>query len=655
MTVVRLLGTTEVEGQHRVAVRGWRQAGLLVLLCADLGRRISRFRLEDELWGGRSVSEAALRVTVKRLRERFAAAGLEDPIDSGSGGLQLCVDPEDVDLLLFERLVQDGGNAWSKGRSEDARSAVVRALELWVGTPFGELADLPTAAVWAERAARARVDAACVLGSVLLAHDDPGGALGALQCPDDLGYSVSHREDLAELRMLAAGLMGRRDLALGFHRELLEALRSDVGVAPARSVELLRQAIEADDSEALDSPRRAVGTPAAPVPLGGAAVDRTRTRSRPSHMPFVGREDVLEQIRAAHHDGRVVLRRGGAGMGKTRIAAEVARSVSEGGGSALLAGASPLEPGPEVVLLPLRELEACSGSNELAAALAAELPRSDTDLHRMRVHDAALAVLGTLPPGSLVVLEDLQWIDIGAAQLVWHLISRSESVSWLLTTRPGPDPEVTGLLVRWLDGASGPGVRELELEAMPDTEIDRIVRDQLGEGFDDSLLRRIVEQSAGWPLLGVELASHFAAGGDADDAPATISQRVESSLVAMDARARSVTELLAVAEVPLELHVLAPDTDVGRLLPELVSSGLVRSEASSVEITHDLLRASIVAGLGETRLRELHLRSAEVIARAGPGLDAVVARHLLAAGAAAAEALDREIGPAIAGLVRGRL
>ena len=104
-STVRVLGTPSLVVDGTVhEVREHRQASLLALFASQPGVVLSREAIEDQLWRGRPVSAAALRVNVMRLREHFASAGLGDPFRTTARGYSLDLAPDSLDSQVFRRL-----------------------------------------------------------------------------------------------------------------------------------------------------------------------------------------------------------------------------------------------------------------------------------------------------------------------------------------------------------------------------------------------------------------------------------------------------------------------------------------------------------------------------------------------------------------------
>lgn len=100
-----LLGPIEVEGEHgTLPVGGPRQRALLALLLLHANTVVSRPRLIDALWGERPPETAAnaLQVAVHGLRKLLGA----ERITTHAAGYLLRVEPDELDLERFERLVE---------------------------------------------------------------------------------------------------------------------------------------------------------------------------------------------------------------------------------------------------------------------------------------------------------------------------------------------------------------------------------------------------------------------------------------------------------------------------------------------------------------------------------------------------------------------
>src|SRR3954466_4716102 len=104
MLEFRILGPLEViDDDRRIELGGARQRAVLAILLLHRGETVSVDRIADLLWGERPPATAVktVQVYVSHLRRALAA----DVVVSSSGGYALAIDPERIDALRFERLL----------------------------------------------------------------------------------------------------------------------------------------------------------------------------------------------------------------------------------------------------------------------------------------------------------------------------------------------------------------------------------------------------------------------------------------------------------------------------------------------------------------------------------------------------------------------
>jgi DNA-binding SARP family transcriptional activator len=126
----RILGPLEVwdEGGE-VAIGGPKPRALLAVLLLHPNEVVPADRLIDELWGEDSPEDAAaaLRVNVSRLRKALA----QDVLTTRAPGYVVRVEPDELDLHRFERLVDEGRGLLARGLAADAAERLRDALSLW--------------------------------------------------------------------------------------------------------------------------------------------------------------------------------------------------------------------------------------------------------------------------------------------------------------------------------------------------------------------------------------------------------------------------------------------------------------------------------------------------------------------------------------------
>jgi DNA-binding SARP family transcriptional activator len=314
----RILGQLEVEGPAgEIRLGGAKQRTLLALLLLHANEVVPTGTLIELLWTEAPPADAAkaLQVQVSRLRRALDA----DVLRTLPGGYLLEVDPGEFDLRRFEELAAAGRELLAKGDAAAARGTLADALELWRGTPLAEFAMNPLARREAGRLEELRlatledrIDADLALG----AHRQLVGELEALVARHPL------RERLRAQLMLALYRAGRQADALAAYRDARRALVDELGIEPGRELQELEQSILRQDT-ALDLP----------VSSG------TRPGRRAAGI-FVGRERELAELAPALEDlaagrGRLFLVSGDSGIGKTRLADELASRAKDAGARVL--------------------------------------------------------------------------------------------------------------------------------------------------------------------------------------------------------------------------------------------------------------------------------------------------------------------------------
>jgi DNA-binding SARP family transcriptional activator len=222
----RILGPLEVVERGRaLALGGPRQRTLLALLLTRANEVVSTDRLIHELWGTQPPSTAAntLQHHVSQLRRTLAPS---EAIVTQQPGYLIRVGPDELDLLRFERLVEEAQQA-----RPDAAARLLRdALDLWHGPPLANIADesfLQTEILRLEElrlsAVERRVEADLALGR----HGEVVGELEALV------REHPFREGLRGQLMLALYGSGRQADALGVYRQTRRLLVDELGVEPS--------------------------------------------------------------------------------------------------------------------------------------------------------------------------------------------------------------------------------------------------------------------------------------------------------------------------------------------------------------------------------------------------------------------------------------
>jgi predicted ATPase/DNA-binding SARP family transcriptional activator/Tfp pilus assembly protein PilF len=306
---VRVLGPVEVVGDEGAVSLAGMQARLFAALLVADGRTSGTDELVEAIWADSAPASARklVQVYVSQLRKVLPA---EIEIDTRRGGYAASIAGRALDAVRFEQLLREAGDAREADNAALALSLADRALALWRGRAYGELAYEEFARAESERLEELR------LGAV----EERIAALLDLGRHDDvLGEALAHaqqnglRERAHGLAMLALYRGGRQADALEHYAAFRARLDEELGLEPGPTLRELQRRILRQDPE-LDVAADGRADSALPVPPN----------------PLVGRERELEALRALldRREPRLVVLTGAGGSGKTRLALEVAREAA---------------------------------------------------------------------------------------------------------------------------------------------------------------------------------------------------------------------------------------------------------------------------------------------------------------------------------------
>lgn len=239
---IRMLGPFTVElGGGTLKLAGPKQRAVLSLLAMRANEAVPLDRLVDDLWGEDPPETAPKMVQqyVSQLRRLLGDAGGPDILTRGRG-YELRVDPDAVDALRFEQLVEQAAREENGTRGDLAREA----LALWKGPPLVDLRDEPFAALQASRLEELRLRAIelAIEGDLEAGRDsDVIGRLRALVDEHPL------RERLRGLLMLALYRAGRQAEALDAFQDARWTLVETLGLEPGPELRRLQEAILRQD------------------------------------------------------------------------------------------------------------------------------------------------------------------------------------------------------------------------------------------------------------------------------------------------------------------------------------------------------------------------------------------------------------------------
>ena len=411
---------------------------------------------------------------------------------------------------------------------------------------------------------------------------------------------------------------------------------------------------------------------AAPEP-GGSSQQHIVPASiaRISRRTLIGRRAEIDRITGWMEDAdraiAVVLLAGEPGVGKTRLAAEVALSAS-GGDALVLFGRC--DEGLGAPYQPFAEALGSYVDRQSSGVLKTLLDTNSSELTRLLPH-LPERVAGLGPPTSaapeterwllfeavvqflrslavdrpvVLVLDDLQWAEPATLLLLRHLARAGLERVWMLATaRASVHSEPEALVDVLGDLARDSLLERVDLTGLNEEEIKALVADRLDRSADEGFAEVLHAETGGNPFFVHEVVSHLCDLGllGAGDWPGL--SQVEQSGAPNGVRqviSRRVTqlskpagELLVVAAVagshfqPVEVaRATGSDLDaVIGLLDEAATSGLIVESGvggGAYRFAHALVRHTLYEGVSTLRRAMLHRRIADAIVMStSPGND----------------------------------
>jgi predicted ATPase/DNA-binding SARP family transcriptional activator len=397
---IGLLGELEVldDDGHDVVVTGAKLRALVAVLALHVGRAVSAEQLVEALWGDQPPSAVrnGLQGLVSKLRR---ALGSTDLVAMRGGGYVLELAPDAIDVRRFEDLLAKARGAATSGDHARAIELLIGADALWRGEALAEFAYDDFARAEVSRLSELRVAAVEERIDMELQLGRHAGAIGELEA-----VVAVHplRERLRGLLMVALYRAGRQADALRTFQDGRRVLGDELGLEPGPELRRLEAAILAQ-------------APSLDAPLVTSSRTETATERRfavPEPLsPLVGRDTELRDLAALLRDRRLVTLVGPGGVGKTRLAVEIARAE----GRSLGLGAC------------LVELAPVGDPAGVRAAIAAALDLPDPSRLVEMIGDREL----------LILLDNCEHVITTAAEVAEDLLRRCPGLRLLATSREG--------------------------------------------------------------------------------------------------------------------------------------------------------------------------------------------------------------------------
>jgi DNA-binding SARP family transcriptional activator/tetratricopeptide (TPR) repeat protein len=471
----------------------------------------------------------------------------------------------------------------------------------------------------------------------------------------DIAHSLTidpWQEDAVRAEMLVRGELGDRSGALVAFRTFSERLRAELDTEPMPETRAVYERLLHDGNVAKEE--------------WHSTHPQVRERmAQGRSLPFHGREHPFEQLTAAWDEaargrGRMALVGGEAGVGKSRLVAELALHAEGQGGRVFVGTTSSGEPQPyetivDVLRAALPLLLKIAPDPQVLGALSALLPeltarpeivepkQLSPDGNRTRLFEAIVSALTALARGRplLIILEDVHWAGSTTIALIEFIVRRliGSSVLVVATYRDEDVGRAHPLRAARrrleLEGA----MTHIALERLTPEAVARIARDVVEEGVDvEATTGALYARSEGLPLFLEEVIR------DPEQAPSMARLAIPSRLERLEDAARTLAEIAAVAGVGFDVEVVREasgwsEAAVLRALDALVAARFVRVPQrltrNDFVFVHHLVHAEIYGNVDPERRRQRHAVLAQILSEFATGDDeraAEIAAHYEGAG-----------------------
>jgi DNA-binding SARP family transcriptional activator len=586
---------------------------LLKLLAVGQGGWMHADQIVDVLWP----AEAPQRPTegVATLVSRLRAALGDSIIDGDRDGYRLGQPPNvDVDLAAAERHVVEARRRSTTGDTGLASGSAMRALAI-LGDGRVLVAD--AGADWAESARTLAVEllreARSLAAAAALAIGEPAAARDIARAAV---AADGFDEPAIRLLMRAEATLGEPARALAAFEQLRSVLAGELGVDPAPETRDVHGAILREEV-----------IPSAPT-----------RRKLPFRTALVGRDAAMDLLTkrwsaAARGEAALVLITGEAGIGKTRLAAEVADLAVRTGGEllrsrsyeaerslflqpivdALGEHASTTSPatisaaagdwaGPIVALVP-----------QIAAILAPLPMQQDRgDIARRRAYDAFaryICRLATTP--TLLLIDDLHQAGLATVEFLHYLVRQAR------IGQAGDARLMIVATVRSEEGAAAIAAlsdvgERLELTALTAAAVGQLAQ---AAGHADAA-DRIVARTRGHTLFVVETLRSL--DGDDPGIPSSLQAAVLARVGRTGERCEKLLRAAAVLGPAIEPETIARLLDISPIVAtetceQALAARLLVVTDRAYEFANDLIREVVYASMPRPTLVAYHRRAADLL------------------------------------------
>ena len=388
---------------------------------------------------------------------------------------------------------------------------------------------------------------------------------------------------------------------------------------------------------------------------------------------FVGRESERSTIRAAidralSGTGSIVMVAGGPGVGKTRLAIEMAEYASRAGFRYLVGHCYerdepfPFLPFVEILESSLAQAASRDDFRRQMGANAPELAQIAPSLRRVfpdipqplelplaqkrrflfqSVSEGLANASRTRP--YLLILDDLHWADESTLGLLIHLANRVAHLPVVIigTYRDGYSDN-NPALARTLEELIRMGIRPLKLGGLSKDAVGQMLHVLSERQVPENLVSLIFEESQGYPFFVEEVYRHLIEEGkifdeagqfrtdveiDEIDVPENVRLIIGRRLERLDENEKRALTAAAVIGRSFSFNLLTAicEIDVDELftiVEKAQQMGIIVASSEAPEksftFSHELVRQTLLAGISTPRRQHLHACVADAIARLQP-------------------------------------
>ena len=614
---VELLGGFRVLLDGRAAARlpSARQQEILAFLVLHArGAPVPRQRVAASLWPESTDAQALtnLRRELHHLRDNWPK--LDVLIDAGSRTLTWAgAANAAVDVVAFTSAAERAlaGN----------RGALDEAARLYGGDLLPDCT-----AEWIESEREGLRQRAAAVLTRLVAQLEEERAFGdAIERAQQLLRLDSLNEDAWGALMRSHARRGDRATALHLYQQCAALFRKELGIQPGAATRMTYRDILDLDAE----------TPISPAPARGAI------------YPLVGRDAEWRALlgawqAAAAGSPRLLLIRGEAGIGKSRLAEELTDWCRLHGVTAIATRCYPgegrLAYAPiaawlktDAIKPTLMKLDApwLTDVARLRPELLSTRPEVVAPVgpleawQRLRFFDALVHAFQSAAP-IVLVLDDLQWTDAETVEwLQYFLRSASGTASLVVGTVRAEEEQDNAPLGHLLSDLQHDDLlTTIVLGRLDAAASARLAGEVAEQALDETALARTFRETEGHPLFIIErgrMQSTRQTAGSSDTVMPRVQSVVAARLALLSGEARQAAEIAAAVGRDFRFDILAAASDLEedslvRALDELWRRQIVRVQGEEGwDFTHDRIREVAYSGIGPARRRLVHRRIAQAM------------------------------------------